>query len=1141
MDGVSLGSVPQTVNDPARTEEAAGEGSRQPAVGEQFGQAHTSSSEHVCQFPGCGRSFASKRGLGVHVSSAHKAWRDNQLSSQVSVSRAGHLWTQAERIAIAREEIRLMAETPGLPVLALCNSLALVATGRTSEAIKRQRQQEPYQRVLRQEQSVALSSRSSSRPVRSGKANAASATAISANPDLGDNPREEVSRVRGRADPVAVEDWQRELIETFRSTDRLLRVSPTNAPVSVLIKNSDPASWDEVKLEETIRASFSEWVGTLPTVRPEPTRHERRIANKKTKPRVPGEASTQRLDGERPPESSSKQRRRRRKLRRSRRAARRAGLRWQHKSAFQADPYKAAKEILEGKGPFSASVEEQTSVDASTLEEHWGGVFENTEDSSCPDDLTRETEPRVPELGILQPVSLGELKTGLRGIRLSSAPGPDKVNFKALRKANPQELVDWFNLFLLARRPAESLLTGVVTLVPKTPKPRAPSDYRPITVASAILRLFHSILAKRWDKFLKFPVEQRGFRADIDGCLDNTWTLKQLVQFSKRNIERLCLCFCDIRNAFGSVTHLAIERACAHMGVPPPMVEYVRNVYKRFGVTFKGGSARRWVVNRGVLQGDPLSSVAFNCVMALVMSTQRTELGVGELETGEGRLQSYNSYADDTILFGKTRHDIAINFGELQVALAKVGMSLNASKCATFELDKDGKAKKVFTRAESFLTVDNANVPALGERDFYKYLGLKFGAQGTTGFVTPATLQRDLARIGEARIDPQDRLFVLKSVLIPRVHHGLILGNGTGKVLREADRLIRRHARSWLHLPHDTPLGLFHATARDGGLGIPSLATEVPRIRAERMERMLERHLPLVDWLIRVDQRVATSVKKDCLAETIEREDTMFGTRQKARDSWQTQLTSSCDGRGLAIARRCSSGSSMWLTRPNCGISGKEFVKAVHVRCNLLKTPARAGRGGRGSMTCFTCRGSIAGLGHILQRCPSTHGYRVARHDSVARVLSSAIQRGAPERKVVEGPIITSDGRELKRPEKGAMIPDLVINDRGSIIVIDPTIVSDHSSTRDLMNAANRKREKYSCEGLRTWARERLNGGREVKSLDVYGLPITWRGLWLSEHLGPILERLRLNSHIQVLLAIRTLVFGWRTWSAFSQQRTGRH
>ena len=67
------------------------------------------------------------------------------------------------------------------------------------------------------------------------------------------------------------------------------------------------------------------------------------------------------------------------------------------------------------------------------------------------------------------------------------------------------------------------LMVARTIFIPKKPDAVDPADFRPITISSALVRLFHCILAKRIDSAMEFSEE--ACRAGIDSCGDNMFSL----------------------------------------------------------------------------------------------------------------------------------------------------------------------------------------------------------------------------------------------------------------------------------------------------------------------------------------------------------------------------------------------------------------------------------------------------------------------------------------------------------------------------------------------------------------------------------------------------------------------------------------
>ena len=175
-------------------------------------------------------------------------------------------------------------------------------------------------------------------------------------------------------------------------------------------------------------------------------------------------------------------------------------------------------------------------------------------------------------------------------------------------------------------------------------------------------------------------------------------------------------------------------------------------------------------------------------------------------------------------------------------------------------------------------------------------------------------------------------------------------------------------------------------------------------------------------------------------------------------------------------------------------------------------------------------------MGHILQKCPMTHFPRIDRHDAVARLIHSFARRADPKVDVVQEPIIAPSGDELGHATKGSLKPDLVFHNKGVITVVDPTIVADNASLHDLRREADVKVQKYEVPAVRKWARRRFGVTEEVLDFEVIGLPMTWRGMVLSEHLNRVLMRLRCKPHLRILLPIRALTYGWKVWAFYSRK-----
>lgn len=438
------------------------------------------------------------------------------------------------------------------------------------------------------------------------------------------------------------------------------------------------------------------------------------------------------------------------------------------------------------------------------------------------------------------PITMEELDETIRSMQKFKAPGPDNIPIEilnALPKDAKDALLTLLNKSLRLKKIPESWKKCNMTYLPKKGDLTKMENYRAISLLNCQYKIYTQILNTRLKKFLEenkyFSKSQNGFRKGKTP-ISCAKALIAAIEDAKQFTKEIHVLYIDIKKAFDSVEHWAIEHALRRYNVDPCFIEIIRNLF--VGITTKinlpFGTSPEIDVSIGVRQGDTISPLLFITFLNPLLEHLETKPGY-RMENTEQNL-SVLACADDMALIASTNQQLQNLTDITQDYFKFYGIEMNPSKSAyTF------KNPKTETNPNIILDKSDQNSYAtfLEQNESYRYLGYNINLNLDWNLqqkMITTNYLKGLANIGRRKMPTHYTIRFINSVLNPILQYSMNCIYFGKKPLLNLDTEVKKIAKHSIPEPTNAPNEILQMHRKNGGRGLtlPSSLQDPTMVRS---------------------------------------------------------------------------------------------------------------------------------------------------------------------------------------------------------------------------------------------------------------------------------------------------------------------
>lgn len=390
--------------------------------------------------------------------------------------------------------------------------------------------------------------------------------------------------------------------------------------------------------------------------------------------------------------------------------------------------------------------------------------------------LQEEGTSDISEESIEEPATQ-EILEVIRELKNNKSGGENGIQAEILKESGEiaqSRIVDFIRRVWREGEMPEVWRNAVLCPIPKKGDLSICDNYRGIALLDVTYKVLARVIRKRLNERLKGVIGeyQGGFR-EGRSTTDQIFTLNQIMKNSREQRLELCMLFIDFKQAYDSVDRCKLYEALLELKVPRKLVQLVAMTLEetQCRVAVKGELSDAFYVGRGLRQGDPLSTVLFNCVLEMVMRKGKID------RSGIIYYSRYQciAYADDIALVSRSKKELEKVFWRLEAVAKEYGLNINEGKTKYMERkDKESEVQGEFKTSKS-----GAKTYTFEKVNNFEYLGVTITSTcGEEEEITKRVVKGNRAlgmmtsMLTSKAISRASKLKVYRTVIRPAVLYG---------------------------------------------------------------------------------------------------------------------------------------------------------------------------------------------------------------------------------------------------------------------------------------------------------------------------------------------------------------------------------